>query len=171
MYWRKYFELSHEAVELEQKLKPMLRTHLGTLKSTAQTDVEQGIIMLDISQPPLKCALSYAYELKNYEHRLDYQQLNDLAHRRAISKVQYVKSITRLEARAAMFRCRVFTDLGAPLTDLTFHRDYLEIYKKYQNDEDKCIDMLALYIQEQGLVRREYSAKKYYAACFDYYAG
>ena len=172
MTWRTYFLLSDNAVKLEALLNPNLKEHHGGMKSTANTDVDNKIINLDVSQSPLKTALSYAYELKNLENSEKYSEINNNAKKRSITKSKYVKSIIKLEAEAIFFRCRVFRDLGAEDSDLPFKKDYLKIYDSTKElPIEEGIKQISLYIQEQGIVRREYSAKKYYSDCYDFYAG
>ena len=73
--YRFYFEKSKTACGLEYELQTKCGLKLVEhkyLSSTGNTDVENNIINLDISQEPLKTALTYAYELKNFQNRLYY---------------------------------------------------------------------------------------------------
>lgn len=173
MSWRTYFIRSEEAVKLEATLKPNLKEHPGGMKSTANTDVFNKIINLDISQPALKSALSYAYELKNLENATKYEEINNRAKKRLITKSRYVKSILELEAAAIFFKCQVFRDLDSKDkdSDLPFRKGYLDIYDATKDLSMKeTIKQISLYLQENGIVRREYSVKKYYSDCYDYYS-
>ena len=172
MSWRDYFSKSKEALQLELFLNPKVVEHNGEMKSTANTDVENKVINLDISQSPLKCALSYAYELKNLENAKKYVELNEKAKRRLISKMDYVNGVIKLEAEATYFRCSVFRALGAKEGDFPCRKDYLDIFDSVKElSKEKAIEKFALFIKESGVVRREYAAKKYYCDCYDYYSG
>lgn len=172
MSWRDYLSKSPQAIQLESSLKPNVVEHTGGLTSTANTDVEKKEINLDVSQPPLKCALSFAYELKNLENAKKYELLNEKAKKGKITKGSYIKEMIQLEAEAAYFRCQVFYSLGAKENDFPCNKKYLELYESTKNTPiTEAINIFALHIQEYGIVKREYSAKKYYADCFDFYKG
>src|SRR5437870_12064563 len=107
--WRIYFSKMSLAVALEKKLHPRLVTY-NNLPSTANSDIENNTINLNVSQEPLKTALSYAYELKNIENTHRYKRLNEAAKRGLLLKAEYVNAILKLEAEAAYFRCEIFRE-------------------------------------------------------------
>ncbi len=95
-----------------------------------------------------------------------------MATRRSINKSEYVKSIMKLEAEAIIFRCRIFRDLGSDDCDLPFKKEYLEIYDSTKDlPIEEGLKQISLYIQENGIVRREHSAKKYYSDSYGFHAG
>lgn len=172
MHWRTYFLMSEEAVSLENCLRPCLKEYHGGISSTANTDVTNKIIHLDVSQPPLKSALSYTYELKNLQNADKYNLLNILARSLTITKAEYVKSHIALEAEAAHFRCKIFRQLCCSDNDLTFNRAYLQIYDTTKSlSTQEALKHFSLYIENHGIVRKQYAAKKYYSDCYDYYSG
>lgn len=170
--WRDYFSKSEEALQLEERLKPTLVEYQGGMKSTANTQVKKRRINLDISQSKLKCALSYAYELKNLENAEKYDLLNEKAKKRSIRKIDYVNNVIKIEAEAVYFRCSVFRAFGVREDDYPCRKDYLDIYDLTKElPKEKVIEKLVLFIKEKGIVRREYAAKKYYCDLYDYLAG
>lgn len=168
MVWREYFSRSSEAVNLEAQLHPHVVSMAGTIKSTANTDPFSKVITVDVSQAPLKTALSYAYELKNLENADTYAELLKMANNGCISKAHYLQTIFHLEAQAVYFRCQVFRQIGSSDNECPFLSDYLTIYDT--NPKELAIQKLALYIQENGIVRHEYSTKRYYSDSYDFYA-
>ena len=168
MAWHDYILRSEEACLLEARLSPVIVEHDEGMKSTANTDVKKKIIHVDVTQPEIKCALSYSYELKNLENAEKYEHLNKQAQSRAISKVQYIRSIIRLEAEAAYFRCLVVSQLGYFANDIAVNQNYMRIFDATHDlPKEQALDQLAQYIEENATVRREYPAKKYYADCYD----
>lgn len=171
MAWRSQFDQCSVAVELEKDLNPKLIEHYGDLKSTANTDVENKIIHLDVTQPDLKCALSYVYELKNLENAPKYAEIINNAKKHLIPKSRFIKDIIKLEAEAVHFRCQVFKELGADQSVFPCRKDYLDLYERTKNlPKEIAIKQFAQFIEDHGLVRREYAAKKFYADSYDFYA-
>lgn len=170
--WRNFFLQSPQAVSLERSLSPNLRESQELLKSTASTDVKHRCITLDVSQPPLKCALSYAYELKNLEHAELYLEIIALAKSKKINKKSFIRQIINLEAEAIYFRCQVFYEIGVNREDFPCKQVYLDIYSLSRNKpKSDVIKEIALYIKDNGVVRREYAAKKYYSDSYDFHTG
>ncbi|KTD61541.1 hypothetical protein [Legionella spiritensis] len=168
MSWRDY--LTNDALALEKRLKPEVVQHNDGMKSTANTDVKRNIIHLDVSQQPLKAALSYSYELKNLENAPKYKELNEQARRRLITKSGYVKGVIALEAQAAYFRAKVFRDSALEDDEVPFRKEYLDIFDK-AGSQQEAEEALLRYMLDYGLVRRSFTVKKFYADCYDYYAG
>lgn len=168
---RKFIEKSAILLKLEAKLNPKVKVHFGELKTTGHTDTLSRVITLDGTQTPLKLALTYAYELKNLENAFRYQTLIYQARNNQISKVQYVKEILLIEAEAVLFRNLVFFSLHEPREIFPCNKKYLELHEKIIHlSEEEALAQLAFYIQEQGIVKNEYSAKKYYADQYDYHS-
>ena len=90
MSWKDILSNSVLVQDLEKKLNPEVIEHHGGLQSTANTDTKQKKINLDVSQQPLKCALSYAYELKNLEKADTYEKINCQASKKTINKKNYI---------------------------------------------------------------------------------
>ncbi len=170
--WRDFFVSSKGAMALEHSLSPRLIERTSGLKSTANTDVRQKTISLDVSQSPLKCALSYAYELKNLENTEKFRALIASAKAGSISKGNFVKQVLALEAEAIYFRCKVFYELGVDQESFPCNQAYLDIYNVMHDEpEADVVTVIANHIQENGIIRREYAAKKYYADSYDFYTG
>ena len=172
MSWRDYVKKSRIALDLERSLKPTITFHDGGVSSNANTDVLNRIIHLDISQDPMKCALSYSYELVNLNNATKYNRIINQARIGHMTKVGFVKSIIKLEAEAAFFRCRVFRDFSVPDRDVPFRKSYLDIYDSCIDkglEKDQIINKISLYMSENGLVRGRFSVKKYYADLYDSY--
>lgn len=170
--WREAFSQSPTAEELERSLSPDVRRSPTGLKSTAYTDVKKRRITLDVSQPPLKCALSYAYELKNLENSEKFKEVIDLAKAGRITKANFVNRILHIEAEAIYFRCKVFYEIGANQEQFPCRQEYLDIYSSSRDrPEAETIERMAAYTKENGIVRREYPAKKYYSDSYDVYTG
>ena len=168
-FWRAYLSTSPTATRLNRSLSPKIMEHNGGgMKSTANTDVDKKIINLDISQTPLKCALSYAYELKNLHNAEKYNALNLHAKKRRINKSKYIKQTLQLEAEAVFFKCQIIREMGSEESDLLCKKEYLDLYDS--NPASIAIHKIALHIEEHGIVRREYAVKKYYGDCYDFYA-
>ena len=169
--WREPFSQSPQAMELEHALTPSLVESPKGLKSTANTDVKTRRITLDISQSPIKCALSYAYELKNLENAEKFSTIIDLAKKKQISKADFIREIIRLEAEAVYFRREVFYQIGVHRGEFPCRQDYLDLYSLNRGQsEEAVIGLIASYIEDHGIVRREYAVKKYYADSYDFYA-
>ncbi|KTD76342.1 hypothetical protein [Legionella waltersii] len=176
MRWVDYFRKSPVAVRLETALAGRFKLveHSDGLPSTANTDVEEAmvIINLDVTQDPIKCALSYAYELKNLENAAKYKTLIDAAKNRQISKLQFINNAIDLEAEAAYFRCQVYIELSMDDGLCPFNRAYLRMFVETSDlTHGQRVGVFAQYIKENALVRRQFSAKKYYADSFDCYSG
>ncbi|MCH9689554.1 MAG: hypothetical protein K0U24_01575 [Gammaproteobacteria bacterium] len=170
--WRAIFYQSKEARVLERSLSPVLIESTDNLKTTAHTDVKHRRITLNVSQSPIKCALSYAYELKNLEHANEYSKLITLAKEKEISKGAFVKGIIHLEAEAIYFRCKVFNEIGVGSDSPILNQAYSDIYAlSGEKTKDEVIKQIASYIKDNGVVRREYPAKKYYADSYDFHSG
>lgn len=176
--WRQYLRQSEDAIKYEEKLSgPPFYLKLvehcdGRLASTAHTDVEQKTINLDVTQPPLKAAMSYAYELKNFDNIVKHERLEFLAKHQAIRKAVYVKSILEIEAEAIYFRCKFFRTLGVSDNEFPNKRAYLELYDSMANLPEKQVEKrIHQYMLENGVVRNAFSAKKFYADSYDFYAG
>ncbi|VVC76259.1 hypothetical protein AQUSIP_15680 [Aquicella siphonis] len=176
MLWRQEFEKLKEALELERTLKGKFRLveHKTGLASTANTDVTGNIkvINLDTSQTPLKCALSYAYELKNLNNAEKYENLIERAKKGSISRSNFVKEMIKIEAEAAYFRAKAFLDLGGKRENFPYNKEYLRIFDETKElRKEEIIKKFAQYILENGKVRQQFAAKKYYVDSFDYYSG
>ncbi|MDF1677853.1 MAG: hypothetical protein P1U32_04080 [Legionellaceae bacterium] len=170
--WRDFFARSGEAMALERSLSPRLVEQPSSRKSTANTDVQRRTISLDVSQSPLKCALGYAYELKNLENSEKFRALITFAKAGSISKSNFVKQVLALEAEAIYFRCKVFYELGVDQESFPCNQVYLDIYNVMSDEsEADVVTVMANHIQENGILRREYAAKKYYADSYDFYTG
>lgn len=176
MQWREYFNQSNEAVELEKRLEGQFQLveHDAGMASTANTDVTGNIkvINLDTSQAPFKCALSYAYELKNLDNAKKYKELIEKAQKHNISKSSFVKETIKVEAEAAYFRSKLFLAFGKKRETFPYNKEYLRIFDETKGlKKEEIIEKFAQHILENGIVRRQFAAKKYYADSFDYYAG
>ena len=172
MAWRKLVEKFHAAAELELKLSFTLIEHNGGINSTANTDIERRVINLDISQEPSKIALSYCYELMNFNNHSKYQAVILKAKRNEIKAVDYVNSITKIEAEAALFRCEAFFSFNQPKESYPGNPNYLKIYEKViSKSEDEKVIAFQRYILDEGIVRKKFSAKQYYLDSYRYYAG
>lgn len=172
MSWRTYFNKCLAAVELEKLLIPTVREHDGGLASTANTDIERKEINLDVSQAPAKVALSYAYELMNLYNHPRYQQVISMARRNQISPVDYVNAITEIEAEAALFRCEAFHAFDLPIESYPANPKYLELYERCKDSSpDEKIRTFQRYIIDEGIVRKQFSAKAYYLDSYLFYAG
>ena len=170
--WRNSFAQSSEAVNLERSLAPELIQSPERSKSTAYTDVKRRRITLNVSQPPLKCALSYAYELKNFENSEKFLEIIKRAKEKKINKATFIRDIIRLEAEAIYFRCKVFYEIGVNKDDFPCRQVYLDMYSSSRDaPEADVVKQIASYIKDNGIVRREYAAKQYYADSYDFYTG
>ncbi|MDA8561607.1 hypothetical protein N9L02_00660 [Gammaproteobacteria bacterium] len=174
--WRTYFEQSKEAKALETKLiKPPYNMRLiehndEKLASTANTDVENGIINLDTTQKTVKIALSYAYELKNFENRTELFDLIQAAKTKSITKSQYVNGTLLIEAKSAYFRCLIFREFKLKDSEFPNKKDYLRLYDLTKDSTStEAIEQFKTYMLENGIVRKKFSAKKYYADAYDAY--
>ena len=164
MSWRAVLIKSPTAMKPEGALKPKVIEHRGGyLQSTANTDLNQHIINLDVSQSPLKCALSYAYELKNLDNEKKYNALVFKAKQQLINKPRFVKMIVELEAEAIYFRCQIFHELELDASEFLYRKEYLAYYES--NPKSIAIKKMASFSQENGVIRRQYAAKKYYSDC------
>lgn len=162
--WRYYFERMKDAKQLEQKLNPTLVTDHKTMTSTANTDVKNKVIRLDISQDPLKTALSYAYELKNLENAERYLEIHDGVKQRLIYKSEYVNFILAIEAEAVYFRCQAFRSLNLPDHHFPCQKNYLKMYDSVKHlSKEEAIEIISQYIREHSIVKRSHAAKKFYA--------
>jgi len=173
MNWRDYVKKSKTARDLERSLNPDIKLHQGGVSSQANTDVLNRIIHLDVSQDPMKCALSYSYELVNLSNAPKYNSIIHKAKIGEMSKARFVKSIINLEAEAVCFRCRVFRDFSVPDSDVPFRKNYLDIYDACKDkglDDEKIINQISLWMGENGMVRERFSVKKYYSDLYDFYA-
>jgi hypothetical protein len=160
--WYEFIKKSKTALALEKELKPKLIEH-QSLPSTANTNVFKKIINLDVSQPPLKCALSYSYELKNIDNSMKYRILNSKAKKNTINQKDYVDAVFHLEAEAAYFRCEVFRELKIENKDFPLKKEYLELYDKTKTlPKDNAINEFVVWMQKHGQVRKYFSAKLYY---------
>ncbi|MGL5741653.1 MAG: hypothetical protein ACRCXC_03415 [Legionella sp.] len=130
MHWREYFERMLSAKRLEQTLNPTLKTYQGNMNSTANTDVQNRIIRVDISQHSLKIALGYVYELKNLENATRYIKLKEDARKQKVSKGQFVSQILTIEADAIHFRSQAFRELNIPDQFFPNKKVYLSLYDK-----------------------------------------
>lgn len=172
--WRQFFNQSIKAKDLEQKLKAapysmkLIEHNDGKLVSTANTDVKAGIINVDVTQAPLKTALSYAYELKNYENKEKLAKTNQEVQEKSITKSQYIKKILLIEAEAAYFRCEVFRDLRVNDNEFPNKKEFLNLYDAFK-DSAEAITIFHIYMIENGIVRNQFSAKKYYASSYDFF--
>lgn len=165
--WRYYFEKMTDAKLLEQKLNPTLVTEHKGMTSTANTDVKNKKIYLDISQDPLKTALSYAYELKNLENAERYLKIHHAVEQRLIYKSEYVNAILAIEAEAVYFRCQAFRILKLPDHHFPNQKIYLKIYDSVKLlPFEEALEIIAHYIREHSIVKRNYAAKKFYADVF-----
>lgn len=170
--WRDYLKLSEETIQLEHELSPTVIEHDGGIRSTANTDIEKKLINLDVSQPPEKTALSYAYELMNLKNHGRYQTLISQARCEEISAAKYVKGIVVIEAEAAIFRCKVFLTFGLPDKDYPSNPKYLEMYKQnHCISKDELQRVFQMYILENGTVRRGVPVKKFYLNSYQFYTG
>lgn len=162
--WRDHFAKMQSATALEKKLSPTLHTQWGGMSSTANTNIALKIITLDISQAPLKAALSFSYELQNLENADRYQDIINKAKARKINKSEYIRSILAIEAEAVYFRSQAFRESNTHEQDFPCKVKYLYLFDqtKYLSKE-KVILLIALDICESGIARRNYSAKKYYS--------
>ncbi|MCP3965725.1 MAG: hypothetical protein GY750_15325 [Lentisphaerae bacterium] len=130
MHWRRYFEKSPTAVKLESKLKPTVREH-HTHPDISNTDIKNRIINIDISQPPIKIALSYVHELRVLTSKEKYQQIVKDAQKRAISKSQYIHLMLNVEIEAALFHWQAYEEIRWGIIKKTFNiiqriRKYLQ---------------------------------------------
>jgi hypothetical protein len=172
MNWRQFFEKNQTAIALENRLSFTLVEHNGGINSTANTNIERKIINLDTSQDPLKVALSYCYELMNVSNLLKYNSIILQAKNNQIKAVDYVNSITKIEAEAAIFRCEAFFSFNQPNESYPGNPKFLEIYEKVKNKpQDEKIKAFQRYILDEGVVRKKFSAKAYYLDAYRYYAG
>lgn len=170
--WREYFERMPSAKKLEQRLNPKLETYQGKMTSTANTDVVNKVIHLDISQPSLKVVLSYVYELKNLENAARYQQLIQDARNNKIYKARFIYEIFKLEAEAVYFRSLSFRELKLPNHLFPNRKDYLTLYDEIRDlSFAEAIAFVARFIQDTGIVKREHAAKRYYADFFEVLSG
>jgi hypothetical protein len=176
MRWVNYFRKSTIAVRLETSLTGMFKLveHHEGLASTANTDVDEEpvVINLDVTQDPVKSALSYAYELKNLENSVKYKTLIEAAKMQRISKLEFINKVIDLEAEAAYFRCQVYVEMAVDKGLYPFNKAYLRMFVETSElTNAQRVAVFAKYIKDNALVRREFSAKKYYADCFDSYCG
>ena len=152
---------------LEKRLSPTLIEHMEGMKSTANTDIRKRTIHLDITQAEIKCALSYAYELKNLDNAEKYLELEKRAKEGEITKSQFVGAVISVEAQAIYFRCRVIKQLQNHSKEaIPANEAYMSIINE-GSSETKILKNLTRYITEHGVVRREIAAKKYYADYYD----
>lgn len=172
MVWRSFFEKSEAALALESALSLTLVKHHGGLPSTANTNVETRVINLDVSQPAAKVALSYAYELMNFNNIARYQEVINRAKNNQITAVDYVNSITAIEAEAALFRCEVFHSFNLPRDNYPANPKYLELYDKcHGRSHQEKIRIFQRFILDEGIVRRQFTVKGYYLDQYRYYTG
>ena len=167
MHWRDFLIFSQAATMLEKRLSPTLVEHIEGMKSTAHTDIRKRTIHIDITQTEIKCALSYAYELKNLENAEKYLELEKRAKEDEISKSQFVGAVISVEAEAIYFRCRVIKQLQNHSQEaIPANEAYMSIFNDGSSDT-QILKNLKRYIIEHGVVRREIAAKKYYADYYD----
>jgi hypothetical protein len=165
--WLSFVRCSASAVQLQSKLSPVV-VEEATMRSTAYTDVVQGVIHINVSQPPLKTALSYCYELKNLENKQYYVELRQAAKNHEIIKAQYVQACIKKEAEAVYFRCQAFHEMGEKEDDFPLSQEYLKIYHDTETlSEQQRVQAFFSHICECGTVRRGIPVKKYYADCYD----
>jgi hypothetical protein len=167
MHWREYLERMSSAKRLEQRLNPTLKSYQGKMTSTANTDVQNRIIHLDISQPSLKVALSYVYELKNLENATRYLKLTGDARKKQVFKGEFICAVLTLEAEAIYFRSQAFRELNIPDHFFPCKKVYLTLYDKTSRlPIPQAVDIIARHTRETGHVKRDHSAKKYYSDFF-----
>jgi len=95
-----------------------------------------------------------------------------LAKKQEISKTDFIRKIIHLEAEAIYFRCEVFYEMGVHEEEFPCRQVYLDLYSLNRDQsEESVIERIASYIEEHGIVRREYAAKKYYADSYDFHTG
>lgn len=169
--WRHYFDLSSSARALERNSQFRVIEHTK-LPSTANCDIENKVINLNISQPPIKLALSYAYELQNMAQHEQYAAIIDKAKNNQISKQDYINQILLREARSVYFRAKVFKEMNLDEKLYPANKAYLDIYNAgLKKSEVEVVRELKLYIQSHGIVRKQFSVTKFYADCYDFYRG
>ncbi|MCF6764205.1 hypothetical protein L3V82_00360 [Thiotrichales bacterium 19S3-7] len=170
MSWRTIFEKSKSAKALESKLNFRCVEHQN-LPSTANTDVETKTINLDISQNELKTALSFIYELKNFENADKYHVLIGQARSCEISKSKFVHGMLTLEAEAMLFRTKAFKEMGLDDSEFPNNRAYLDIYNNNLDLSDQeLIKLYKKHSQSNGVVRKQFAATKYYADSYKHHA-
>lgn len=165
--WREFFHRSSAASLLESELNLTLVEH-QELPSSANTDVSRGVIHLNISQKPLKAALSYAYELMNFKNKQLYQRLNQAVQDRKLNRSTYIHKILGLEAEAVFFRCQVFREMGLEDVNCPFRKDYLTLYDEARSVNEAKLSIVT-YMKQHGLVRQTFPVGKYYSDSFFYY--
>ena len=111
--------------------------------------------------------MSYAYELKNLENAETYLELEKRAKEKKINKSQFVGAIIAVEAQAIYFRCQVIKQLQYHCQEaIPCNPAYMGVVDN-GSSEEQILQNLKRYITEQGVVRREIAAKKYYADYYD----
>jgi len=109
--------------------------------------------------------------LKNFENRGKYEQIKNQAKEKQITAVQYIHSITRFEAEAALFRCEVFESFDQPKELYPANPKYLKLYEDNNGIcREELIKKFQRFIIDEGLVQRQFSAKAYYYDSYQFFA-